>query len=259
MKNGEISVKKIKNKKDTAETSFEIRILRKKRNEHTQYWQTFLYSPKEENETVATALKALNDMEDLKDVEGHEAEPVIWENSCLQKKCGACAMVINGCPGLACDTRLSDLKKPVILEPLHKFPVAADLMVNREVMFQNLTVLEAWLNQQAAPAEGKNHDAHEASICLQCGCCLEVCPNYASDGSFFGMAAMVPASRVLIQMSEEEKSNLKDAYKKHIYEGCGKSLACQNICPAGINIQGLMARSNAAAVWKLFSRLRKKS
>ncbi|MGB4942290.1 MAG: succinate dehydrogenase, partial [Blautia wexlerae] len=39
-------------------------------------------------------------------------------------------------------------------------------------------------------------------------------------------------------------------YRKHYFEGCGKSLSCQNICPAGIPVEELMVRSNAAAVWK---------
>ena len=250
----------IKNhKKNLSEDPLEIRILRRKRKEKNSYWQTFLYTPKNNKETVASALTALNDLEDLKDIEGRAADPVLWEHSCLQKKCGACAMVVNGRPVLACDTLLSELKKPVTLEPLRKFPVVADLLVNREAMFQNLAKLEAWLSMDAAPSESKNPEAYEASRCLQCGCCLEICPNYAADESFFGMAAMVPSARLLIQMNEEEKKHLRDAYKRHIYEGCGKSLACQNICPAEIDIQSLMARSNAAAVWKLFSGLKRRN
>ena len=37
-------------------------------------------------------------------------------------------------------------------------------------------------------------------------------------------------------------------------DGCGKSFACRNICPARIDIERLMARSNAAFLWSHFFR-----
>ena len=228
----------------------QIDVLRRKNKEEPAYLQSFLYEPKEPSETVATALRRLNEQASLTDKEGNRADPIVWENSCLQKKCGACAMVINGRPMLACDASLSALKSPVRLEPLRKFPVVADLMVDRSILFQNLKDLNAWLTADADPSEKKNPDAYEASRCLQCGCCLEICPNFAVDGRLYGMASMVPAARLLVQMPEKEKKELAAEYKRHVFEGCGKSLACQDICPAGIDLQGLMARSNAAAVWR---------
>ena len=238
----------------------EISVLRRKNAEAAPCWQTFCYEPGGASETVATALQSLNDREELLDKEGRKAEPIIWEHSCLQKKCGACAMVINGRPALACDSFLSSLKSPIRVEPLRKFPVVADLLVDRSVMFRNLRKIQTWLDQEADPSEKKNEAAHEASRCIQCGCCLEVCPNFDTDGGFYGMSAMVPSARVRVQMGETEESRKEKAllYQKHIYEGCGKSLACQDICPAGIDIQGLMARSNAAAVWRSFKWNRKR-
>ena len=228
----------------------QIDILRRKNKEEPAYVQRFLYEPLDPSETVATALRRLNEQEPLLDAEGNAAEPICWENSCLQKKCGACAMVINGRPMLACDANLSALKTPVKLEPLRKFPVVADLMVDRSILFRNLGDLNVWLSGEAEPSERKNPDAYEASRCLQCGCCLEICPNFAVDGSFYGMASMVPSARLLVQMAQEQKKELASGYRKHVFEGCGKSLACQDICPAGINLAGLMARSNAAAVFR---------
>ena len=161
-------------------------------------------------------------------------------------------MVINGKPGLACDANLSDLGTVVRLEPLRKFPAIEDLMVDRSVLFRNLEEIRAWLSKEAEPSEKKNPTAHEASRCLQCGCCLEICPNFMPEGSFFGMASMVPAARILTQLPEDARKTLAKDYKKHIYEGCGKSLSCRDICPAGIDIEELMSRSNAAAVWRSF-------
>jgi succinate dehydrogenase / fumarate reductase iron-sulfur subunit len=84
-----------------------------------------------------------------------------------------------------------------------------------------------------------------------CGCCLEVCPEFNSDHIFAGAVGSVNAYRILSQEQDSEhKNSLAEKYKKIFYEGCGKSLSCQNICPAGIEVDELTARSNAIAVWK---------
>ena len=79
---------------------------------------------------------------------------------------------------------------------------------------------------------------------------LEVCPNCIPGETFAGMAGALPAARILAELPEEERKELAAAYRSRIYEGCGKSLACRNICPAGIDIDRLLASSNAAAVWR---------
>ena len=43
---------------------------------------------------------------------------------------------------------------------------------------------------------------------------------------------------------------LRKKYQKHVYGGCGKSLACRNICPAGIDIERLLVNSNAVSLWR---------
>lgn len=227
-------------------------ILRTNRGEQTQYMQSILYTMEDAGATVATALSQMNEAEELKDIDGKAVvTPVVWECSCLQKKCGACAMVINGRPALACSVRLRDLKKPeVTLKPLSKFPVVEDLMVDRSILYKNLEEIRVWLEGEAL-AEPVDYDmAYEGSRCLQCGCCLEICPNFYAGGEFFGMAAMIPTGRLLSDMNEEQRSTIYAQYKKHIFHGCGKSLACHNICPAEIDIDKMLVGSNAIAIWK---------
>jgi len=227
-----------------------IDILRRENVAAEPYWQSFLYEPTEDAETVATALTRLNETQDLLDADGNPAAPIRWECSCLQKKCGACAMVINGRPGLACDARLSDYKKTVRLEPLRKFPVVADLIVDRSVMYDNLRAMLLWYEADAAQHQRAAEVGYEASRCLQCGCCLDVCPNFDPEGAFFGMAAAVPVTRLLAELPKEGREEISHLYREHVYEGCGKSLACRSICPAGIDIDEMLVNSNAAAVWK---------
>ncbi|MBR2175487.1 MAG: 4Fe-4S dicluster domain-containing protein [Clostridia bacterium] len=232
---------------------YKIKILRQKSRKETPYWQSFSLETQLENATAATALSLLNSMDPLTDTDGNISDKIIWECSCLQKKCGACAMLINGRPGLACSVRLSELKGgEITLQPLKKFPVIADLMVDRGILSENLKTINAWLSSDAFASESKNDILYESSRCLQCGCCLEICPNFDPDGHFFGMASMVPAARLLEELPEKEKTELKKQYRRHIFGGCGKSLSCRHICPAGIDIEELLVNSNAIAVWKRF-------
>lgn len=229
-----------------------LNILRRDGSEGAPYRQSFRYETVDETETVATALTNLNNRSDLKDTDGQAARPVVWECSCLQKKCGACAMVIDGRPRLACDVKLADCGKAIRLEPLKKFPVVADLTADRTVMQENLKAMRLWMADQARMGDRAMDVAYEASRCLQCGCCLEVCPNFYPEGSFTGMASAIPFSRLLAELPPSQQKEAARLYTRRFYNGCGKSLACRNICPAGIDVDRLLVNSNAVAVWKRF-------
>lgn len=222
----------------------EFLIERKKRNEATARIEVVSYETTRENATVASALNELNQGVLIDN-------PVVFEQSCLQKKCGACAMRINGRPRLACDTFLKEFPKgKITLEPLKKFPLIEDLLTDRSILFENLREMKLWLEADAVQSE-KNQDlTYDAARCLQCGCCVEVCPNFYVGGEFAGTAAFVPTARLLTLLPESQKKELSKTYRKRFFEGCGKSLACRDICPAGIDIDRLLVNSNAIALWK---------
>ena len=145
------------------------------------------------------------------------------------------------------------------LAPLRKFPVIEDLLVDRSIMQKSLREIRLWMEKAAQLNEKTAEDAYNASRCLQCGLCLEVCPNFAAGGTFTGAAAAVPASRILTAQAGGDKTELYAQYKKRIFEGCGKSLACQDICPAGIETGERLAQSNAIVIWKRKGKQRKQS
>ena len=233
-----------------------FRIRKQKKNGGEVSYQDIFYETAGEGDTVAMALQAIENGL-CTDESGQTAGAVAWECSCLQKKCGACAMLINGRPELACDARISDHinaekgRTVITLEPLSKFPVIEDLRVDRSVMYDNLKDMKLYMNDSADIRSQKSRDtAYDASRCLQCGCCLEVCPNFYAGGSFFGAAAAASGSRVLSSEPVKASSELRSEYSRHVFAGCGKSLACRNICPAGIDIGHMLSNSNAISIWR---------
>ncbi|MBR1797038.1 MAG: 4Fe-4S dicluster domain-containing protein [Clostridiales bacterium] len=234
--------------------NYKITILRKKSSEEPSYEQTFAFESSDDAQTVAAALILIN-RSDLIDIEGKKADPIAWECSCLQKKCGACAMVINGKPGLACDTKLkeaADKNGNIRIEPLRKFPTVRDLICDRSILWENLKIIKAWIEDgdDVTLKEDKETVLFDAGRCLQCGCCLEICPNFYAGGKLMGMSAMVPVSGMLQKLTPQQSKELRKLYSKHIYNGCGKSFSCRDICPAGLDIEKLMVNSNAVMLWK---------
>lgn len=226
-----------------------IEIKRQESKESSQYSQIIPFSS-DKDITLAGVLRKINEG-GIRDVNGKEVKPIAFEHSCLQKKCGACVMLINDKPKLACDTFLKDYVKKgrVVLAPLSKFPVVRDLIVDRSILHNNLKELTVRKDEEIRLTEKNTDIAYEASRCLMCGCCLEVCPNFYIGGDFYGAAGFVPTTRLAVSLKERIKAYEK-TYKKHVYEGCGKSLVCKNICPADIDIDKLLSKSNSLIIWK---------
>lgn len=226
-----------------------LEILRKKLNEKSSYIEVFSYEYSDVSETVATMLSNLN-LSELKTIDGKVTDPIKWQRSCLQKKCGACAMIINAIPRLACKTKLSELGDNIKLEPLKKFNVIEDLIVDRSILQENLKVFKAWAKEDKSVSEDKTDLVYEASRCIMCGCCLEVCPNFYVGAKFFGAPLFSVTTRLISTLSKDERKELKKQFNKHVYNGCGKSLACKSICPRDVNTEKMLVNSIAMTMWK---------
>ena len=210
-----------------------VKIKRQHAPDSAPYWQCFSYSGPL-HVTISAVLDAINYTDDLFDTEGNPAKRVRWECSCLQAVCGGCAMIINGIPALACNTFVDEVTKAdLVLEPLSKFPVVADLMVDRSIIYKNLNSAKAYI--EGCSISSKQNHEHQYSVakCLKCGLCLEVCPNYNVGGTFFG-AVFANESYLITSQSAEKPVQIVKEYKTHFGAGCSKALSCQSICPVGI-------------------------
>ena len=210
-----------------------VKIKRQRTPDSAPYWQSFSYDGPL-HVTVSAVLDAINYTDDLFDIEGKPASRIRWECGCMQSVCGGCAIVINGVPALACNTFADEVKgKELVLEPLSKFPVVADLIVDRETIYENLNHAKTYIEDIAVSKKRQHHHQYSVSKCLKCGLCLEVCPNYHPGGMFFG-AVFANESYLITSQSAKKPSELVKEYKSHFGLECSNALSCQNVCPAGI-------------------------
>src|SRR5271155_4098404 len=167
---------------------------------------------------------------------GEKVTPVVWECVCLEEVCGSCTMVINGRVRQSCSAlvdRISPNAEVITLEPMTKFPVVRDLVVDRSRMFEDLKRVHAWIELDGShdlgsgPRQSQDNQetAYPLSRCMTCGCCLEACPQIGPSSDFIGPAAI----------SQVRLFNLHPSGKMHAserldsvmgaggVEGCGKA------------------------------------
>jgi succinate dehydrogenase / fumarate reductase iron-sulfur subunit len=131
----------------------------------------------------------------------------------------------------------------LLLEPLSKFPVIADLIVDRSIIYEQLIRAQAYLDQYAASDKGQYEQQYSVAKCLKCGLCLEVCPNYHPGGEFFG-AILANESYLIASQSAEPNPQIIKEYKTHFGAGCSKALSCQSVCPMEIETISSIIRMN---------------
>ena len=233
-----------------AKKEIHLKIKRQNGPEDTPYWEEFKmpYAP---GHNVVSALMYLR--EHPINTEGKKVQPVVWESNCMEEVCGACSMLINDVPRQACSALIDELEQPIVLQPLSKFPLVRDLMVDRQTMFDALLKVKAWVKLDGA------HDIHRHaplispsvqsvrylfSRCMTCGCCMEACPQYRKDSRFVGPAAI---GQISLHNSHPTGEYHKEE-RLHAVMGeggiadCGNAQNCIEVCPKDIPLTDAIAR-----------------
>ena len=220
-----------------------VKILRQQSPESEPYWETFEYDGPVEN-TVAGVLDYINYHDDIMDIEGKPTTRICWECSCMQGVCGACAMVINNTPALACETFIKDVKGDFLeIRPLRKFPVIHDLTVDRSSIHDHLIQTNAYIGEYQPSADSDHAHQYAAAKCLKCGLCLEVCPNYADGKRFYG-AAFANDCYLVASRNQQKEGEIRAMYGEHFARDCSKALSCMDVCPMNIPTIASMAKLN---------------
>lgn len=189
-------------------------------------------------------------------VQGEKTTPVAWDANCLEEVCGSCAMNINGKVRMACSALVEKLEQPITLEPMTKFPLVRDLSVDRQVLFDSLKRLKAWipidgtypLGPGPRQSASEQQDMYVLSTCMSCACCLEACPQFNDSSKFIGAA---PISQVrLFNMHPTGKMHASERLRALMGPGgvqdCGKAQNCVQVCPKEIPLTTSIAAMGRA-------------
>ncbi len=166
--------------------------------------------------------------------------PVALEASCLEEACGSCAMLINGRARMACGTLLeaaADRDGLITVEPLSRFPLVRDLVVDRSRVGRDLLRVDAEMGEARAADPPR---AQDLSACVACGACLEACPNYGASEAravpFIGAAVLHEAR--LANLLGTDKAGRAARLEALMGDGgiadCGNVQNCVKACPKEI-------------------------
>ena len=162
---------------------------------------------------------------------------------CGTKKCGECALSVNGAPQLGCwEPALDDM----VCEPLTNFPIIRDLVVDTAPYERLIMELRPYLSRRRSPAfpERLPHTemaaSHRLSKCIECNVCTAAVAVKEIDAAgvnwlgWSGPAALVRFARfVLDPRDETERETL--ARQAGLAEFPDYP-SLEGICPQGIDI-----------------------
>ena len=163
--------------------------------------------------------------------------------SCREGVCGSDAININGRNGLACITRVWDLKEPEVLRPPPSFPVIRDLVVDMTRFYAQYHFIKPYLiNDESAPEKERLQLPEERDRlnglyeCILCGCCTSQCPSsWWNPDKFVGPAGLLQADRFIADSRDlathERLDDLNDAYRLF---RCRSIMNCTEVCPKGL-------------------------
>jgi succinate dehydrogenase / fumarate reductase iron-sulfur subunit len=268
-----------------------VRILRQDGPGQPSYWERHRvrYEPEMNVISVLQRIAA-----QARTADGKPVAPVAWECNCLEEVCGACTMVINGRVRQSCsalvDRLLEENPHEIELQPMSKFPVIRDLVVDRQRLFRALERVRAWIpvdgyyDMGPGPRQSQaaQEEAYPLSKCMSCGCCLEACPQYtkvevvrlpdesdeeyqrrklqAYDRAFLGAHAISQA--ILFNSHPTGKNNAAERLDALMAPGgiqvCGNAQNCVAVCPKEIPLTKSIAKAGRAttihALRKFFDR-----
>jgi succinate dehydrogenase / fumarate reductase iron-sulfur subunit len=220
-------------------------------------WHTFDI-PYRENMNVISALMEVR--KNPVEIGGAQVDPPVWEAACLEEVCGSCTMNVNGGIRQACTALVDDVGVPngdtieITLEPMKKFPLIRDLIVDRSKMFENLKKVKAWVPIDGSYDLGmaQPQDDHVRQLryalsrCMSCGCCLEACPQINEKTQFVGPAAIGQA--LLFNLHPVGGSlrgeRLEFLTTSEGITNCGNAQNCVKVCPKGVPLTEAIALIN---------------
>jgi len=198
------------------------------------YMQSYDFEPSQTDVMLLDALIKIKGMDDS----------LSMRMSCREGVCGSDAMNINGKNGLACVTKLEDLKQPIVIRPMPGLPIIRDLVVDMTQFFDQYNSVKPYLiNQEIPPKKERLQSPEERKKldglyeCILCGACTTACPSFWwNPDKFIGPAGLLHAYRFLADTrdtaTQERLEDLDDAFS--VFR-CHGIMNCVSVCPKGLN------------------------
>jgi succinate dehydrogenase / fumarate reductase iron-sulfur subunit len=180
-------------------------------------------------------------------IQAQQAPDLAVRWNCKAGKCGSCSAEINGVPKLMCMTRLSNLNldMPVIIEPMHTFPVIRDLVTDVSWNFRVKKTIKkfrprspdapdgSWRMQQADVER-----VQEFRKCIECFLCQDVCHvlrEHHKQEEFIGPRFLVHIAALEMHPLDIE-DRVADLRRKYNIGYCNITTCCRQVCPESIVI-----------------------
>lgn len=159
---------------------------------------------------------------------------------CGSKKCGTCAMNVNGTPKLVC---WEPAEPEMTIEPLANLPLIRDLVTSRDSYEAALARLSPTLLRKTEYAQFPEPltaidmapTAHLRE-CVQCLACQSVCPVLQQPDSGFAGPALLVALAELAQDPRDGQDRARLAGEEAQVFKCVSCYECERVCPVDIPI-----------------------
>jgi succinate dehydrogenase / fumarate reductase, iron-sulfur subunit len=168
--------------------------------------------------------------------------------SCRMGVCGSCAMLINGRPGLACNTQILDVTRTALtVAPLPNFTIIKDLVPDLLPMFSLHASIKPYIRridreEMEKPTGEFFQSPHELeeflqfTYCIKCGACMAGCPTLATDKTYLGPMPLTQAYRYNADSRDEGSKDRKDIVGgHHAAYNCHYAGECSHVCPKGVD------------------------
>jgi fumarate reductase iron-sulfur subunit len=190
----------------------------------------------------------------LNEIRENQEPSLQFDFVCRAGICGACGMLINGRPGLACRTLTRDLGAQITLAPLPVFQLIGDLSVDSGKWMQGMSErLRTWVHMaDADPDLGALEQRMEPDLaqqiyelerCIECGCCIAACATARMREDFVGAVGLNKVAR--FRLDPRDTRSDADFYElvgdENGVFGCMTLLGCEDYCPKDLKLSTQIA------------------
>jgi len=236
-------------------------------------FNVFRYNPEDPNSVPHTDIFYLKETESLSlyialnRIREEQDASLQFDFCCRAGICGACAMMINGRPNLACKTLTKELPEEITLMPLPVFKLIGDLSVDTGTWFRTMNEkVESWIHTDKVydPLAGEDkmdnalaESIYELERCIECGCCVAACGTANMRPDFMGAVSLNRIARFSLDPRDQrtDKAFFELIGTDQGIFGCMGLLGCEDTCPKQLPLQDQLGNLRRKMGWNAIKQL----